>query len=176
MRFLPVSIAGARVLELDRIEDERGFFARSWCAEEFVAQGLDDRLVQCNVSYNRRRGTLRGLHYQEAPFAEAKLVRCTQGALFDVIVDVRPASPTYLRWEGFELSSANRRQLYIPQGVAHGFQTLTDDTEVFYQMSAPHVASAARGVRWDDPVVGVRWPVSDPVVSERDRSYPWIRA
>src|SRR6266545_5676377 len=148
MRFRDTGLAGAFLLEPERRADERGFFARTWCHDEAAAHGISVNWVQCNVSFNRATGTLRGLHYQAPPWEEAKLVRCTMGAICDVIVDLRPASPTYRQWAAFELTADNRRALYVPTGFAHGFQTLADDTEVFYQMSAFYRAEAARGVRW----------------------------
>jgi len=159
------------VVELVRLEDERGFFARSFCQREFEAQGLNPRLAQCNVSFNHRRGTLRGLHFQAKPHEEAKLVRCTRGAIWDVAVDLREGSPTRLRWHAVELNAENRLGLYVPEGFAHGFQTLADDTEVLYQMSEFYHPELARGVRWDDPNLGIRWPLPDPILSERDRGY-----
>lgn len=171
MRFTPTPLTDAWLVELDKIEDERGYFARSWCAREFAAQGLEASLVQCSTSFNATRGTLRGLHYQAAPHAETKLVRCTRGAVFDVIADLRPASPTFLRWFGAELTADNGRMLYIPRGFAHGFQTLAADSEVFYQMSDWYEPAAARGVRWDDPLLGVRWPLAVSVISAKDRGY-----
>jgi dTDP-4-dehydrorhamnose 3,5-epimerase len=170
--FQPSPLAGAFVVELERREDERGFFARSFCQDEFAKHGLNPRLVQCNVSFNTRRGTLRGMHYQAKPHEEAKVVRCTQGAVFDVMVDLRPKSATFKRWQGVELSAANRRALYIPEGFAHGFQTLTDDAELLYLMSEFYHPECARGVRWDDPAFGIEWPLKDPHMSERDRTYP----
>lgn len=175
MKFLPTPLAGAFVVELVRMEDERGFFARSFCQDEFRALGLNPSITQCNISWNRRAGTLRGLHYQERPHEEAKLVRCTRGAVWDVVVDLRDGSPTRLRWHAVELSARNRLALYVPEGFAHGFQTLQDDTEVLYQMSESYRPDLARGVRWDDPTLGITWPVSDPVISERDRTYPLLR-
>lgn len=172
MKFQRTSLAGAWTVELEEIQDERGFFARSWCEQEFGQHGLNPRLVQCNVSFNRRRGTLRGMHFQAAPKEEAKLVRCTAGAIYDVIVDLRRDSATYCRWLGVELSSGNRRALYVPEGLAHGFQSLTDDSEVLYQMSELYHPDLARGVRWDDPRFAIKWPVPDPVISARDRGYP----
>ena len=171
MIFKELSLVGAYVVELQKHTDERGFFARSWCQREFEEHGLDARLVQCNISYNARRGTLRGMHYQLPPFAEAKLVRCTRGALYDVIIDLRPNSPTFLRWAAAELTADNRAALYVPQGFAHGFQTLCDDTEVFYQMSEVYAPDCARGVRWDDPLFGVVWPEPAGVISARDQAY-----
>ncbi len=169
MKFRPTAIAGAFRVELEPHTDDRGFFARSFCAEEFRRAGLNDRLVQCSVSFNRRRGTLRGMHYQAAPFEEAKLVRCTRGKIYDVILDLRPQSPTYRKWEAFELSDDGRDALYIPEGVAHGFQTLTDDAEVFYQISQVFDPASARTVRWDDPALGIAWPIPDPILSDKDR-------
>jgi dTDP-4-dehydrorhamnose 3,5-epimerase len=170
--FQPSPLAGAFVVELERREDERGFFARSFCQDEFAKHGLNPRLVQCNVSFNTRRGTLRGMHYQAKPHEEAKVVRCTQGAVWDVMVDLRPESATFKRWQGVELSAANRRALYIPEGLAHGFQTLTDDAELLYLMSEFYHPESARGVRWDDPAFRIEWPLQDPHMSERDRTYP----
>ena len=172
MKFLPTPLAGAYLIELERLDDERGFFARSFCQNEFKVHGLDPVVAQCNVSFNRKRGTLRGLHYQAEPHAEAKLVRCTRGAVWDVIVDVRQGSPTARSWHAVELTAENYRALYIPAGFAHGFQTLEDDTEVLYQMSEYYHAESARGILWDDPALQINWPLSNPTVSERDRSYP----
>ena len=175
MIFGSTPLPGAAVVDLERREDERGFFARSFCQREFEALGLDTTVAQCNVSFNRRRGTLRGMHWQAAPHGEAKLVRVTRGALWDVIVDLRPESATYCRWFGVELSAENHRALYIPRGFAHGFQTLVDDVEVFYQMSTSYVPDAQRGVRWDDPAFGIEWPILPPFLSERDATYPDYR-
>ncbi|WP_347258888.1 dTDP-4-dehydrorhamnose 3,5-epimerase [Methylocaldum sp.] len=174
MKFASIPLRGAFVVEMEPIEDERGFFARSFCEREFAQHGLAPRVVQCNVSYNRRKGTLRGMHYSVEPHAEAKLVRCTFGAIFDVVVDLRQDSSTLNQWFGVELSAANRRMLFIPPGLAHGFQTLTNDTEVFYQMSEFYYPECARGVRWDDPRFGISWPLPDPIVSDKDRSYPLL--
>jgi dTDP-4-dehydrorhamnose 3,5-epimerase len=165
-------IDGVRIVEPERHEDERGFFARTWDSDEFSAHGLNGRFVQASISYNRLRGTLRGLHYQAPPHEEAKLVRCTTGAIFDVAVDLRPGSPTLARWVGVELSSTNRLALYVPEGCAHGFLTLTQDAEVAYQMSEVHAPDAASGVRYDDPAFSIEWPGEIVVVNERDRSYP----
>lgn len=178
MIFKPTDVDGVWIVEPEPIRDERGFFARTWCREAFAERGLEDALVQCSVSFNKRRGTLRGLHYQAEPFAEAKLVRCTRGAIFDVAADLRPDSPTHLAWAGAELTAENRRMMYIAPGCAHGFQTLADDTEVFYQMSRPHRPEAARGVRFDDPRLRIEWPI-DPrhaTVSERDRALAFVEA
>jgi dTDP-4-dehydrorhamnose 3,5-epimerase len=171
MRFVDTQLPGARVIELDQIVDERGFFARSWCVREFEAHGLNPRLVQCNVSFTTKKGTLRGMHYQGAPHEEAKLVRCTKGAIYDVIVDLRPHAATFCQWIAVELTAENRRSLYVPEGFAHGFQTLTDDCEVFYQMSEFHVPEAARGVRWNDPCFAIEWPMPAPILSARDMAY-----
>ena len=175
MDFTETQIRGAVVLDLTALSDERGFFARSWCQREFEAHGLNPRLVQCSLSFNRCKGTLRGLHFQALPSEEAKLVRCTRGAIYDVVLDLRLASPTFLQHFELILSAENRRGLYVPEGCAHGFQTLLDDTEVFYQMSEFYDPAAARGVRWDDPAFGIRWPHPVAVISERDRTYPDFR-
>jgi dTDP-4-dehydrorhamnose 3,5-epimerase len=172
MIFAETPLPGAYVIELDKHEDERGFFARSWCAREFTAKGLDPHLVQCNVSFNKLKGTLRGLHYQVPPHAEAKLVRCTKGSLFDVIVDLRKASPTFLKWFAIELTAANHRMIYIPNLFAHGFQTLEDDTEIFYQMSEFYEPAASKGLRWNDPRLGINWQDADRTMSQKDQAYP----
>lgn len=172
VNFEPTPIAGAIIVKTELVEDERGGFGRSFCQDEFRAQGLTPPVAQSSVSWNRRRGTLRGMHYQAKPHEEVKLVRCTRGAVWDVIVDLRGNSPTRLHWHGLELNSENRLALYIPEGVAHGFQTLCDDSEVLYQMSVPYFAGLARGVLWNDPAVGVDWPIANPILSERDRSHP----
>jgi dTDP-4-dehydrorhamnose 3,5-epimerase len=170
--FTETKLGGAFIIEPERREDDRGFFARTWCQQEFRARGLSTRLVQCNISFNRNKGTLRGMHYQAAPFEEAKLVRCTGGAIYDVIVDLRPQSGTYKQWIAVELSSENRTMLYIPEGFAHGFQTLVDHTEVFYQMSEFYAPAFARGVRWNDPAFGIQWPPDNQIISSRDQQYP----
>jgi len=172
VKFVPTPLAGAFVIELERINDDRGFFARTWCEREFTAHGLDARLAQCSVSFNERKGTLRGLHYQEAPFEETKLVRCTRGAIFDVIVDLRPESPSFRKWFAAELNAENCRALYVPVGFAHGFQTLVDRSEVFYQISEFYRPELARGIRWDEQALRIDWPLPDPIVSERDRLLP----
>jgi len=172
MNFRVTELEGVWVVEPERHEDERGFFARTWDSNEFRRRGLRDVVMQTSISHNRRRGTLRGLHYQMAPHEEAKLVRCTAGTIFDVAVDLRPDSTTFRRWVGVELSAQNRHALYVPEGCAHGFLTLDDDSEVAYQMSAPHVSEAARGVRFDDPAFEIAWRGPIAVINERDRSYP----
>lgn len=171
MRFTETPLADAFVIELDLLRDERGYFARTFDAGEFAERGLDPTVVQCNTSFNERRGTLRGMHYQAEPEGEVKLVRCTRGSVYDVAVDLRGGSPTRGRWFGVELSAGNGRMLYIPAGMAHGFQALEDDTELHYQMSHHYVPEAARGVRFDDPAFGIEWPLPDPIVSERDRGF-----
>jgi dTDP-4-dehydrorhamnose 3,5-epimerase len=175
MRFLETELGGAFVIELEPHEDERGFFARSFCRNEYKEHALNPHIAQCNISYNRKRGTLRGMHYQAAPKAEAKTVMCTKGAIHDVIVDLRPNSSTYCRWLSFELTAENRKMLYIPEGFAHGFQTLIDDTDVLYLMSEFYSPKHARGVRYNDSAFGIQWPLEDPIVSPRDRSYEDFR-
>jgi dTDP-4-dehydrorhamnose 3,5-epimerase len=172
MNLVPTALPGAYVIDPELFEDQRGLFARTWDADVFREAGLSDVLVQCSVSFNTRRGTVRGMHYQAAPHEEAKLVRCTAGRMFDVAIDLRPGSPAYRSWVGVELSAENRRALYVPEGCAHGFLTLADATEVLYQMSARHVPEAARGVRWDDPAFGIEWPGEMVVINDRDRTYP----
>ena len=171
MIFTETRLNGAFVLDLEKLEDERGFFARTWCKREFAEHGLNAKLVQCSVSFNEKRGTLRGMHYQMAPHGEAKLVRCTSGAIYDVIIDLRRDSPTFMQWVGTELTSANRRMLYIPENCAHGFQTLEDNTEVFYQMTEFFAPKYAGAVRWNDPAFGIQWPADDRIISVRDNSY-----
>jgi dTDP-4-dehydrorhamnose 3,5-epimerase len=173
MIFHETGLSGAYLVELERRIDERGFFARSWCQREFAERGLNSNLVQCNISFNKERGTLRGLHFQLAPYEEAKLVRCTQGAICDVIVDLRRSSPTFRKHYRAQLDAENRLMLFVPEGFAHGFQTIRDASEVFYQMSEFYVPeAAATGVRWNDPAFGIEWPIANPVMSERDRTYP----
>ena len=174
MRFTKTSIDGVWIIDLQRLEDDRGWFARSYCAEEFVAHGIDPSVVQCNISFNAAAGTIRGLHYQAAPFAEGKLVRCTSGAIYDVAVDMRPESRTYLQHVGVELSAENRTALFVPELFAHGFQTLADDTEVFYQMTTAYAPDAGRGLRYNDPALGITWPLPVSSVSERDATLPLL--
>lgn len=176
MIFREVALAGAWLLDIEPIEDERGFFARTFCAAEFARRGLAAPVAQSSLSFNARRGTLRGLHFQAPPDEEEKLVRCTSGAIFDVIVDLRPGSPTRHGWFGTELSAENHRALYIPKGCAHGFITLREACEVLYMMSVPHVPRSARGVRWNDPAFGIRWPLEPTVMSTRDAVYPLVEA
>jgi dTDP-4-dehydrorhamnose 3,5-epimerase len=176
MIFQKTSIDGVLEIRIERRQDERGFFARTWCQDEFQRSGLNPNLAQCSISFNARKGTLRGLHYQAAPHAEDKLVRCTRGAIYDVAVDLRPASPTFKKWFGIELNAENRSMLYVPEGCAHGFLTLAEDSEIFYQMSEPYYPELSRGVRWDDPAFAVPWPSPVEVISERDRTYPDFEA
>ncbi len=171
MKMIETDLTGAFLIEPERRTDERGFFARTFCREEFREQGIEMQIVQCNVSHNRRRGTLRGMHYQIPPCAEQKLVCCPRGAVFDVIVDLRTDSATCGAWFGVELSAVNRRTLYIPSGMAHGFQTLADDTEVFYQMGQEYSPEHARGFRYDDPAVGIDWPLPVACISSRDENF-----
>jgi dTDP-4-dehydrorhamnose 3,5-epimerase len=169
MKFIKTELVGACIIDIERLEDERGFFARSWCEREFRDHGLNPGLAQCSISFNRQRGTLRGMHYQIAPDAEAKIVRCTAGSIYDVIIDLRRESPTFTRWVGVELSAENRRMLYVPEGFAHGFQTLADNSEVFYQISQFYAPASARGVRWNDPQFGITWPLEITAMSDKDR-------
>jgi dTDP-4-dehydrorhamnose 3,5-epimerase len=172
MIFRESELPGAFVIEIERHEDERGFFARAWCEREFADHGLTTRVVQCNLAYNKEKSTLRGMHFQAAPQAEVKLVRCTSGAIYDVIVDLRPESPTFMRWIAVELTAENRRMLYVPEGFAHGYQTLADGTETFYQVSEAYEPSAERGVRWDDPAFGIQWPDAERrIISAKDRAW-----
>jgi dTDP-4-dehydrorhamnose 3,5-epimerase len=173
--FTPTPLGGAFVIEPQRLEDPRGFFARTWCAREFQAHGLETRVAQCSVSFNKKKGTLRGMHYQVAPAAETKIVRCTRGSIYDVVIDLRPSSPTFTRHLAVVLTAGNGKMLYIPPGFAHGFQTLEDDTEVFYQMSEFYAPEHAHGVRWDDPAFGIRWPDDERTIIDRDRTYPDFR-
>ena len=176
MRFVETGLSGAWLIEPDLISDERGFFARTYCRNEFADKGLNPNLVQCNISFNRLRGTLRGMHFQKAPHAEAKLVRCTQGSIYDVIIDLRDDSQTYAKWFGVELTAETRKALYVPEGFAHGFLTLQDNTEVLYQMSEFFHAECAAGVRWNDPLFFISWPGAVKVISERDRDYPFLKS
>ena len=173
MRFTETPLPRVYLIDVEYAEDERGWFARGWCRKEFEAHGLNAAFVQCNLSFTRRRHTIRGLHYQVAPNSEAKLVRCTRGAMYDVVVDLRPGSPTYKQWFGVELSDSNRRMLYVSEGCAHGFQTLVDDTEVFYPVTGFYAPESERGVRWDDPAFGIVWPAAPHrIVSAKDRRWP----
>ena len=172
MEFLETQLAGAYLIRIKRIEDERGFFARVWCGDEFRRVGLNPSLAQVNVGFSRRLGTVRGMHFQVSPFREAKLVRCTQGAIYDVIVDLREDSPTRGRWLGYELSADNRMMLYAPEGFAHGYQTLCDNSEMYYHASVPYAPASARGIRFNDPAIGIKWPLPPSIVSDADARWP----
>lgn len=171
MRFEETTLPGAYLIHLEPFHDERGFFARSWCQDEFEIHGLDASLSQCSVSYNPHKSTLRGMHFQNAPHQETKLVRCTRGAMYDVILDLRPASPTFKQWFAAELTAENHLMMYVPKGFAHGLQTLTDNTEAFYQIAENYYPECAAGVRWNDPAFGIDWPDAKPILSEKDRDY-----
>lgn len=172
MIFTETKLDGAYLIDLEYLRDERGFFARSFCQDEFKAHGLNPRVSQCNISFNQRKGTLRGMHYQIAPFEEAKLVRCTEGAIFDVIIDLRQDSPTFKQWFSAELTMENHRMLYVPEGFAHGYQTLEDNSEVFYTVSESYHPENARGVRWNDPSFGIAWPITKNIIMlNRDKEY-----
>jgi dTDP-4-dehydrorhamnose 3,5-epimerase len=171
MLFQKTKIAGVFAIQIEPKSDERGFFARTWCHREFEKAGLNPRLAQCSISYNPLIGTLRGMHYQAAPHTEAKLVRCTRGAIFDVAIDLRRESPTFQSWVGIVLSATDRGMIYIPEGCAHGFLTLEKESEVLYQISEFYCEDSVRGVRWDDPAFGIEWPAQPQLISERDRNY-----
>ncbi len=172
MIFTPTKLQGAYILEVKKIEDERGFFGRSWCKQELEAHGLNANVVQANVSYNKVKGTLRGMHFQKAPHQETKLVRCTRGAICDVIIDLRPDSPTYKQWIGVELTESNYRMLFVPEDFAHGFITLEDNTEVTYQVTQYYTPGAEGGIRWNDPAFNITWPIEPVVVSGKDQAHP----
>jgi dTDP-4-dehydrorhamnose 3,5-epimerase len=173
MIFQETKLKGAFIIEVERIEDERGFFARAWCRNEFRPHGLESQLAQSNISFNWKKGTLRGMHFQVAPHEEVKLVRCTRGAIYDVIIDLRPNSPTYKQWIGVELTATNHRMLYVPKGFAHGYQTLENDSEVFYQASEFYAPECERGIRWNDPAFGIDWPDAETrVISSKDAHWP----
>lgn len=172
MIFKETKLKGAFVIEIEKREDERGFFARALCQQEFAAHGLNFSLAQANIGFSRKKGTLRGLHYQVAPHQEAKLVRCTAGAIYDVIIDLRPMSLTYKQWFGIELTADNHTMLYVPEGFAHGYQTLADESEVFYPVSQFYTPGAERGVRYNDPIFGIEWPLEVQIISDKDKSWP----
>lgn len=172
MRFTATDIDGAFLVTMEPFVDERGSFARAWCEEAFRDQGISMRVAQTNVSRNVRKGTIRGLHWQGEPCLEAKFLRCTGGAVFDVIADVRPESATYGRWQGFELAAGGEKLVFVPEGCAHGYQALTDGAEVTYDTSTPYAPGTERGIRWDDPAFGIAWPIPNAIVSEKDRSWP----
>ena len=171
MNFTETKLRGAFIIEPERFEDERGFFALTWSRKEFAAPGLEFEVAECNISFNQDKGTLRGMHYQEAPHGQGKIVRCTMGAIYDVIIDLRPSSPTFKQWVAVELTLENRLMLYVPKEFAHGFQTLEDCSEVWYQMSSVYVPESSRGVRWDDPAFGIEWPHDQRVIIARDQGY-----
>lgn len=172
MKFQSTKIPGVFEIHLEPHSDERGFFARAWCRKEFEDRGLSPALAQCSISVNTKKGTLRGMHYQAAPFQETKIVRCTQGSIYDVVLDLRPASATFKNWIAVVVTARERNMVYVPEGCAHGFLTLENDTEVFYQISEFYHPESARGVRWDDPAFRIHWPQNVEVISERDRAYP----
>lgn len=174
MKFHKTVLTGVFQIELELRDDERGFLARTFCENEFAEHGLNTRWPQCNLTLTKKRGMIRGMHFQALPKPEIKLIRCAVGTIYDVLVDVRRDSPDFGRWEAFELSASNRRMLYVPGGIAHGFQCLTDNCEVFYQMSEVYFAELSRGLRWNDPRVGIHWPVPDPIISERDQHLPLL--
>ena len=171
MKLFETELKCSYIIELEKLEDERGFFSRSWDRNEFKEQGLNHNLVQCNISFSKKRGTLRGMHFQKKPFEETKRVRCTRGKIFDVIIDLRAESNTYKKWIGMELKSDDFKMLYIPEGFAHGFQTLEDNTEVFYQVSNWFSPEHERGIRWDDKELDIKWPIDNPIISKKDLSY-----
>ena len=175
MIFTETPLPGAFVIEPEPLEDSRGLFARTWCRTEFQERGLETRIAQCSTSLNTTRGTLRGMHYQGSPYGETKIVRCTRGSMYDVIIDLRPESPTFTRHFGLVLTADNHRMVYVPTGFAHGFQTLEDGTELFYQVSEVYAPEYARGVRWNDPIFGIQWPDADRIIVDRDRNYPDFR-
>jgi len=172
MIFRETKLKGAFIIEVEKREDERGFFARTWCKKEFEDHGLTTNMVQSNIAFSKRKGTLRGLHYQKAPYGEVKVVRCTRGSLYDVLVDVRPGSSTYRQWVGVELTSDNHKMAYIPEGFAHGYQTLEDNTEVTYQVSQFYSPDFEQGIRYDDPGIGIDWPLIDKTISDKDKGWP----
>jgi dTDP-4-dehydrorhamnose 3,5-epimerase len=172
LRFTETHLSGAFIIEPEKFEDDRGFFARTFCQKEFAAHNLIGEVAQCSVSFNRKKGTLRGMHYQVAPFEESKLIRCIRGSLYDVIIDLRPESPTFKQYVAAVLSAENGKMLYVPEGFAHGFETLEDGSEVFYQISKSYSPEHARGVRWNDPAFGIQWPEAPTIILERDRNYP----
>lgn len=172
MKFTETNLKGAFIVGIEKLNDDRGFFARSWCQREFEDLGLTSRVLQANVSYNRQKGTLRGMHYQIAPYQECKLVRCTSGAIYDVIIDLRPDSPTYKQWTGVELTADNYAMLFVPEDFAHGFQTLTDTTEITYQVSQFYTPGSEKGIRFDDPTFDIQWPQEVTIISDKDRTWP----
>lgn len=175
MKFIETKLKGAYIIEPERLKDERGFFARIFCQQEFESHGLNPGLVQCSISYNKCKGTIRGMHYQVVPLAESKVVRCTRGAIYDVIIDLNPQSLTYCQWIAIELNNENRTMVYIPEYFAHGYQTLEDDTEILYQMSEFYAPEYSRGVRWDDPIFGIVFPLEERIISETDKNFSYYK-
>ncbi|URZ15998.1 dTDP-4-dehydrorhamnose 3,5-epimerase [Clostridium felsineum] len=171
MIFKETKLRGVYIIEIEPVEDERGFFARSWCKEELDKYNLDSNLVQCNISFNKKKGTLRGMHFQKKPHEEVKIVRCTKGSIYDVVVDIRKDSETYMKCISVELSDKNRKMIYIPKGFAHGFQTLEDNTEVFYQMSEFYHPECASGIKWDSKNINIQWPIKEKIISVKDKEY-----
>ena len=171
MIFNETKLKNAFIIEIERSEDERGFFARAWDNKKFEEHDLNSKLVQCNISFNKKKGTLRGMHYQLPPYAESKLIRCTKGKIFDVIIDMRTRSETFTKWISVELSDINHKMIYVPEGFAHGFQTLEDNTEVFYQVTKEYSPSHEGGLRWDDSVFGIKWPLDQKIISEKDSTW-----
>lgn len=174
MKFTKSRIPGAWIIDVSEIHDDRGFFAMTWLPGEFTKRGLDPSLAQCNLAFNHKRGTLRGMHFQNAPHEQVKIIRCTRGALLDVIVDLRPDSPAYRQWEAVELTADNRRMFYMPKGIAHGYITLTDGAEAYYHTSIPWAPQAESGVRWNDPAFGIKWPFEPGIVSAKDGAWPLV--
>jgi len=172
MKFTETKLKGAFIIEIEKLSDDRGFFARSWCQKEFEIHALASRVVRANVSYNRKRGTMRGMHYQIAPYQESKLIRCTRGAIYDVIIDLRPDSPTYKQWTGVELTADNYTMFFVPQDFAHGFETLTDETEITYQVSQFYTPGSEKGIRFNDPAFDIQWPLEVTIISDKDRTWP----
>jgi dTDP-4-dehydrorhamnose 3,5-epimerase len=172
MTFTETKLKGAFLIDLKRLEDQRGFFARVWCQEDFNKHGLNPRIAQVNLSFNKKKGTLRGMHFQHAPHQECKLVRCSRGAIYDVIIDLRPSSPTYKQWVGVELRADTYRMLFVPEDFAHGYQSLEDDTEVLYQVSQCYAPQSEGGMRYNDPAFGIQWPLQVTVISEKDKAWP----
>jgi len=171
MKFVKTELEGALIIEIEKINDNRGFFSRSWDTNIFKNEKINDKIVQCNISFNNKKGTLRGMHFQKSPHGETKLIRCTKGKIFDVIIDLRPKSKTYKKWMGIELSQNNHKMLYVPKGFAHGFQTLEENSEVFYQMSEFYKSKYSSGVKWDDESFKINWPIIPPIISEKDLSF-----
>jgi len=172
MKFTESRVPGAWIIDITPIHDERGLFAMTWMPAAFRERGIEPALAQCNLAFNHRRGTLRGMHFQAAPYAQAKIVRCTRGALLDVVIDLRPGSPAYCQWDAVELTADNRRMLYMPEGIAHGYLTLSDDTEAYYHASTPWAPAAESGVRWNDPAFGIEWPSEPAIISPKDAGWP----